>query len=178
MNSARKAAASASAAAVVALPLVTAGIGSTPDAATGQESPPVDPVALPPPPAEQASEDDYWKRLARKRLRLLAKRERRIVRLLYTLHRHRQQRVLPVPHLSAWLCIHRYEGSWSDSGDPYWGGLQMDRTFMLTYAPRWLLAKGWANSWTPRQQMWVAERAWPSRGFYPWPNTARACGLI
>jgi hypothetical protein len=27
--------------------------------------------------------------------------------------------------------------------------------------------------------MWVAERAYRSgRGFYPWPNTARACGLI
>jgi hypothetical protein len=27
--------------------------------------------------------------------------------------------------------------------------------------------------------MWVAERAHRSgRGFYPWPNTARHCGLI
>src|SRR5205823_13975611 len=24
------------------------------------------------------------------------------------------------PHKRQWLCIHRYEGSWSDSGDPYW----------------------------------------------------------
>src|SRR5438105_802979 len=23
------------------------------------------------------------------------------------------------PHKRDWLCIHRYEGSWSDSGDPY-----------------------------------------------------------
>ncbi len=29
------------------------------------------------------------------------------------------------------------------------------------------------------EQMWVAERAHRSgRGFYPWPNTARYCGLI
>jgi hypothetical protein len=27
--------------------------------------------------------------------------------------------------------------------------------------------------------MWVAERALRAgRGFYPWPNTARMCGLI
>jgi len=84
-----------------------------------------------------------------------------------------------IPHLSAWLCIHRHEGAWSDSGDPYWGGLQMDRSFMETYAPRYLLARGWANAWTPAEQMMVAERAYSSgRGFWPWPNTARACGLL
>jgi hypothetical protein len=83
------------------------------------------------------------------------------------------------PHKSAWLCIHRYEGSWTDSGDPYWGGLQMDRGFMYAYAPRVLLRRGLANHWTPIEQMWVAERAHRSgRGFYPWPNTARHCGLI
>jgi len=38
------------------------------------------------------------------------------------------------PHRRAWLCIHRYEGSWRDSGDPYWGGLQMDRGFMHSYS--------------------------------------------
>lgn len=83
------------------------------------------------------------------------------------------------PHKRPWLCIHRYEGSWADSGDPYWGGLQMDRGFMYTYAPRVLLRRGFANQWTPLEQMWVAERAHRSgRGFYPWPNTARYCGLI
>jgi hypothetical protein len=83
------------------------------------------------------------------------------------------------PHKGGWLCIHHYEGSWSDSGDPYWGGLQMDRGFMRTYAPPVLLHRGWANRWTPLEQMWVAERAHRSgRGYYPWPNTARSCGLI
>ena len=83
------------------------------------------------------------------------------------------------PHKRAWLCIHRYEGSWRDGGDPYWGGLQMDRSFMRTYAPRVLLRRGWANRWTPLEQMWVAERARRSgRGFYAWPNTARFCRLI
>jgi len=83
------------------------------------------------------------------------------------------------PHKGAWLCIHRYEGSWRDSGDPYWGGLQMDRGFMSGYAPRYLLRRGFANRWSPLEQMWVAERAYRSgRGFYAWPNTARYCGLI
>ncbi len=83
------------------------------------------------------------------------------------------------PHKRGWLCIHRYEGAWSDSGDPYWGGLQMDRGFMEFYAPKHLLASGWANHWSPIDQMWVAERAFRSgRGYYPWPNTARYCGLI
>jgi hypothetical protein len=83
------------------------------------------------------------------------------------------------PHKRAWLCIHRFEGSWRDSGDPYWGGLQMDRGFMRTYAPAFLLRKGWADRWTPLEQMWVAERAHRSgRGYGPWPNTARYCGLL
>jgi hypothetical protein len=83
------------------------------------------------------------------------------------------------PHRRAWLCIHRYEGSWQDSGDPYWGGLQMDRGFMEGYAPHHLLRRGWADNWSPLEQMWVAERAYRNgRGYYAWPSTARVCGLI
>jgi hypothetical protein len=83
------------------------------------------------------------------------------------------------PHRGGWLCIHRFEGRWSDGNDPYWGGLQMDRGFMLRYAPRHLLRRGWADRWTPLEQMWVAERAHRAgRGFWPWPNTARYCGLL
>jgi hypothetical protein len=54
----------------------------------------------------------------------------------------------------------------------------MDRGFMRTYAPRELLHRGLANRWTPLEQMWVAERAHRTRGYYPWPNTARSCGLL
>jgi hypothetical protein len=97
--------------------------------------------------------------------------------------RHRRLDVLRLaahpPHKSGWLCIQRYEASWSDSGDPYWGGLQMDRGFMRTYAPRLLLRRGLANRWTALEQMWVAERAHRNgRGYWPWTNTARACGLL
>ena len=89
------------------------------------------------------------------------------------------RRALNVPHRAAWLCIHRYEGSWSDPNPPYYGGLQMDLHFQRTYAPALLRLKGTADHWTPLEQMWAAERAHRSgRGFYPWPNTARYCGLI
>ena len=82
------------------------------------------------------------------------------------------------PHLAAFLCIHRYEGSWTDTGAPFWGGLQMNYGFQATYG-RWLLrTKGTADHWTPLEQIWTAEKALRSRGFYPWPNTARSCGLI
>jgi hypothetical protein len=83
------------------------------------------------------------------------------------------------PHRSAWLCIHRYEGRWTDPNPPYYGGLQMDISFQRRYGRRLLRRKGTADNWTPLEQMWVAEHAYRSgRGFYPWPNTARYCGLI
>ena len=90
-----------------------------------------------------------------------------------------RRRAQNVPHKSAWLCIHHYEGSWRDPNPPYYGGLQMDVHFQRTYAPALFRAKGTADHWTPLEQMWAAERAHHSgRGFYPWPNTARFCGLI
>jgi hypothetical protein len=83
------------------------------------------------------------------------------------------------PHEGEWRCLQRYEGAWADANDPYWGGLQMDRSFMAAYAPEHLIRRGWANRWSPIEQMWVAERALRAgRGFYPWPHTARVCGLI
>ncbi len=82
--------------------------------------------------------------------------------------------------LQAWLCIHRREGSWSaNTGNGYYGGLQMDISFQRAYGHRLLRTKGRAHKWLPLEQIWVAERAYRTgRGFYPWPNTARACGLI
>ena len=82
------------------------------------------------------------------------------------------------PHLKAWLCIHRYEGSWTDTGAPYYGGLQMNVTFQQRYGWWLYRRKGTADHWTPLEQMWTAERALSSRGFWPWPNTARVCGLL
>jgi hypothetical protein len=91
---------------------------------------------------------------------------------------HARLRAEHPPHLAAFLCIHRFEGSWTDSGGPYYGGLQMDLGFQRTYG-RWLLrTKGTADHWTPLEQIWTAEKASRSRGFWPWPNTARDCGLL
>jgi hypothetical protein len=83
------------------------------------------------------------------------------------------------PHLRAWRCIHEYEGAWRDPNAPYYGGLQMDLSFQRQYGGSLLRRKGTANHWSPYEQMWVAERAHRTgRGFHPWPNTARYCGLI
>jgi hypothetical protein len=90
-----------------------------------------------------------------------------------------RRRAAHPPHERGWLCIHRYEASWTDGGAPYYGGLQMDWGFMRHYGGDLLRRKGTADHWTPVEQMWVAERAFRSgRGYYAWPNTARYCGLI
>ncbi len=88
------------------------------------------------------------------------------------------------PRLGAWLCIHRHErhpaqGWRTRTGNGYYGGLQMDLAFQRTYGADLLRRKGTADRWSAIEQIWVAERAYRSgRGFYPWPNTARMCGLI
>lgn len=83
-----------------------------------------------------------------------------------------------VPHFDQWVCIHGYEGAWNDPDPPYYGGLQMDLEFQATYGGDLLRRKGTADHWTLWEQMLVAERAYVSRGFNPWPQTARWCGLI
>lgn len=91
---------------------------------------------------------------------------------------HAKQVVIQVPHLSDWECIHSHEARWNDAGDPYWGGLQMDRNFMATWgADMERKYGGFANLWSPRDQMIVAERAREARGWTPWPETSRMCGL-
>ena len=80
------------------------------------------------------------------------------------------------PNLRDWICIHNYEGSWADSSGPYWGGLQMDLSFQQTYGGWLLRHKGTADHWSPLEQIWVAVRAARTRGFSPWPSTARYCG--
>ncbi len=112
---------------------------------------------LPDPPADVAAKISVWKRVALQTRRAAQN----------------------PPHKLQWLCIHRFEASWSDPNPPYYGGLQMDLSFQRMYAAHLLRRKGTADHWTPLEQMWVAERAHRAgRGFYPWPNTARYCGLI
>lgn len=123
----------------------------------------------------------HWQRLmgVRRTRRAIRPHVVGVLRFWHRAAARARVRAFHPPHLRAWRCIHRYEASWLDAGDPYWGGLQMDRGFMGGYAPRYLLRRGWANSWSPIEQMWVAERAYRSgRGFSAWPSTARICGLI
>jgi hypothetical protein len=97
--------------------------------------------------------------------------------------KRRRQAASP-PRRRQWLCIHRHErhprqGWATATGNGYYGGLQMDLSFQRAYGPELLRKKGTANRWTALEQMWVAERAYRSgRGFHPWPNTARYCGLL
>lgn len=78
----------------------------------------------------------------------------------------------------SFACIHRYEGAWNDRGAPYWGGLQMDMNFQRSYGREFLRAFGTADHWPPGIQIAVAIKAYLSgRGFSPWPNTSRRCGL-
>jgi hypothetical protein len=81
-------------------------------------------------------------------------------------------------HLQELLCIHRYEGSWRDGSAPYYGGLQMDVGFQQTYGGWLFRTKGTADHWAPLEQIWTAEKALRTRGFWPWPSTARLCGAL
>jgi hypothetical protein len=103
----------------------------------------------------------------------------RHVAVLWRKHAKRaSRRAHHPPQLAAWMCIHSYEGSWTDSGAPYYGGLQMDLSFQRSYGAWLLRRKGTADHWTPLEQIWTAVKARRTRGFYPWSNTARSCGLF
>ena len=88
------------------------------------------------------------------------------------------------PHKRAWLCLHVHErhpamGWRTNTGNGFYGGLQMDWSFMRAYGGRLLRTKGTADRWTALEQMWVGEQALRAgRGFHPWPRSGRACGLI
>jgi hypothetical protein len=128
-------------------------------------------AALPEPPSPALG----WRRSS---LRVQLRSQSRV------LHRYRARAARPLrlrlERFEAWICIHRHEAAWNDSGDPYWGGLQMDRGFMSAYGED-IIARhhgGLADTWTPAEQILVAERAYRTRGFQPWPNTARSCGVL
>jgi hypothetical protein len=76
------------------------------------------------------------------------------------------------------MCVHYGEGAWdADSGNGYYGGFQMDMTFMESYGAPYLQSLGTANNWPPSVQLSVAYRGWLAQGWAAWPNTSAACGL-
>jgi hypothetical protein len=184
---------------VLAVPPAASAGGQEQTTTTASTAEP-DPTAPPPPTAEERrnvlADLRKYRRETRRLRRLMGKRgrtvrpyravlgsrhdyhlwARRVWRLRLRAARRDFRRP---PHLRAWRCIHRYEGPWNDPDPIYYGGLQMDLTFQRMYGRELLRSKGTANRWTPLEQMWVAERALRAgRGFYPWPLTARRCGLI
>lgn len=79
--------------------------------------------------------------------------------------------------ISNLLCIHRHEGAWDDPNSPYWGGLQMDMNFQLAYGLEFYNRWGTADNWPVWAQLQAGARGVAARGYSPWPNTARLCGL-
>lgn len=78
-----------------------------------------------------------------------------------------------------WRCIHEHEGAWNaNTGNGYYGGLQMDVSFQRAYGPEFMSRWGTADRWPVWAQIEAAERAYAVRGFSPWPNTARMCGQL
>src|SRR5262245_9910249 len=147
---------------------------------------PPPPSPAPPPPIKRhhpirwsvyVTEHKQSTRLGR-RVRAL---RRRVLALQQELEhaRHVQAVQLLPAHYTQWLCIHRYEGAWdANTGNGYYGGLQMDWNFMRAYGGEYLRRYGPAHNWTPAMQIEVAARAYNSgRGFGPWPNTRRMCRL-
>ena len=94
-----------------------------------------------------------------------------------------------IPRWSQWQCIAHFESnqiwSMSPNSEPSSVGAllgrpcSMDVGFQHTYGAD-MIARyhgGLANTWTAPEQIIVANRAWQTRGYQPWPNTSRMCGL-
>lgn len=76
------------------------------------------------------------------------------------------------------MCIHTKEAAWNDPNAPYWGGLQMDINFMQAYGSSFYRRWGTADHWPIWAQMKAGRRGYAARHWWPWPNTARMCGLL
>ena len=76
-------------------------------------------------------------------------------------------------------CVCNREGGWSsvNPAGPYYGRFQMDASFQRAYGPEYVARYG-TGVWSDQTaQVVTAYRGWLARGWSPWPNTARACGL-
>jgi hypothetical protein len=102
------------------------------------------------------------------------RRQRRVANTLRTELGARLDRIVWL--VTAFECVHGYEGAWNaNTGNGYAGGLQFGpaewQRYGGTYAPT-------ADTATPAQQIAAAIGYHAAAGFYPWPNTARMCGLL
>ena len=70
-------------------------------------------------------------------------------------------------------------GPWRDAHDPYWGGLSDGPTLSCSTTPRAISSRrGWANTWSPVEQMWVAEQAHRAGGASTLAQHRPVCGLL
>ncbi len=78
--------------------------------------------------------------------------------LAVSLHAERHAKV-PAWLAQAFTCIHRYEASWNaNTGNGYYGGLQMDMPFQSRYGPAYLNRYGTADRWPVWAQLEAAAR--------------------
>ena len=63
-----------------------------------------------------------------------------------------------------------------NTGNDYYGGLQMDRDFQQTYNPHAFILWGTADKWPRPAQLKAADLAYVSRGLTPWPSSYKAEG--
>lgn len=80
-------------------------------------------------------------------------------------------------------CLHLHEGAWtSNTGNGYWGGLQMDSGFFHTYGAEYVALWGTPDRWPIWAQVVAGFRAYHGyhgygpRGYSPW-GTRGLCGL-
>lgn len=124
----------------------------------------------------------WWARRAIQARKDANARGRTIRRLQATVRARLDQ---PTGHWldGAFLCLYRHErgaaGWQTQTGNGYFGGLQMDASFSYTYGPAWAKQYWGSNPahWPAAVQMSAAMHAWTTRGFSPWPTTRRMCGL-
>lgn len=118
---------------------------------------------------------EWWSRRAVQARRDANARKQTILRL------RRAQRK-DAAHFFSWLagagCVQSKEGRWSDPDPPYWGGMQASRWFQQTYGLTYYRRWGTADNWPWWAQLHMAYNGWVASGWYPWPATSRACGLL
>jgi len=101
------------------------------------------------------------------------RRERRVVLTLRHQLAARLDRLVYL--VDAFQCIHRYEGSWTaNTGNGYRGGLQFGSREWRLYGGRYAAS---ADQATPSEQIAAGITYHAVAGFYPWPSSARMCGL-
>jgi len=84
------------------------------------------------------------------------------------------------PQKANFLCIHRFEGSWTDrdSGhNGHYGGVQMGKDEWDKFG-RPYTHKEYPYQASMLDQLWAAYRYWLVSGFSPWSQTAPNCGLL